>query len=253
MLCFLQLTCAFCDCHSLVKYVWSWLWGVHIFDGVCNILGTSYSTWWHMNQRFEADCWKIFTHLLKDDQKQNQIALCKGLQEQAKKEWDFHSKFRVGDESGVYGFNLGTKHQSSQWKSHPPAIRESWGRWSQTSRACCLFSWTVRQFFRRSFFFQCQPVNDQFCGVLRVFMEAVGRKCLTSGIHKTGCCIMTTRHATWIHGFFQCLTKKRWWWYVACVLLHPSLHGLLWFSKIEETWLRECRFKDIVKTKLNRR
>ena len=157
-----------------------------------------------------------------------QLALCKVLQEQAKKERDFHSKSRAGDESWVYDYDPGTKQQSPQWKSHPPASKESWGSWSQTSRACCLFSWTVRHFFRRSFFLQCQPVNQQFCGVLRVFMEADGRKCLTSGIHRTGCCIMTTRHATWIHGFFWCLTKKRWRWYLASPLLHPSLHGLFW-------------------------
>jgi len=78
-------------------------------------------------------------------------------------------KFIVGVESRVYGCDPGTKQQSSQWKNHPPAIQESWGRWSQTSRACYLFSWTERQFFRRSFFLQCQPVNQQFCiGVLRV-------------------------------------------------------------------------------------
>ena len=47
--------------------------------------------------------------------------------------------------------------QSSQWKSHSPVIQESWGRWSQTSRACCLFSWTVGQFFKRSFFFTATP------------------------------------------------------------------------------------------------
>ena len=41
--------------------------------------------------------------------------------------------------------------------------------------------------------------------------------------------------------------NKRWCWYLASVLLHPSLHGLFWFSKIE-TWLKGWRFKDIVKT-----
>ena len=56
-----------------------------------------------MNQRFEADCCKICAYVLKDDQKPNQLALCKDLQEQAKKERDFHSKFRAGDESWVYG------------------------------------------------------------------------------------------------------------------------------------------------------
>jgi len=53
------------------------------------------------------------------------LALCKGLQEQAKKKTDFHSKFRAGDGSWVYGYDPGTKQQSTQWKSHPPAIQES--------------------------------------------------------------------------------------------------------------------------------
>jgi len=42
-----------------------------------------------------------------------------------KKKRDFHSKFRAGDESWFYGYDPGTKHQSSQWKSHPPAFQES--------------------------------------------------------------------------------------------------------------------------------
>jgi len=66
-------------------------------------------------------------------------------------------------------------------------------------------------------------VNQQFyVGVVRVFMEAVGRKCLTGGVHRTGSCIMTACHAIRIHGFFHCLTKRRWWWYLASVLLHSS-------------------------------
>jgi len=77
-----------------------------------------------MNQKFEADCCKICAHLLKDNQKQNQLALCKRLQEQAKKEGDFLSKFRAGDESWVYGYDPGhsNSHPSG---SHPPAIQES--------------------------------------------------------------------------------------------------------------------------------
>jgi len=46
-------------------------------------------------------------------------------------------------------------------------------------------------------------------------MEAAGRKCPTSGVHRTGCCIVATRHATRIHSVFRCLTKKRLWWYLA--------------------------------------
>jgi len=62
-----------------------------------------------MYQRFEAACCTVCAHLLQGDQKQNQLALCKDLQEQAKKERDFSSKFRAGDESWVYGYDLGTK------------------------------------------------------------------------------------------------------------------------------------------------
>jgi len=56
----------------------------------------------------------------------------------------------------------------------------------------------------KELFLQCQPVNQKFCvGVLRVLMEAVGRKCPTSGIHRPGYCIMTICHATQFHGFFS--------------------------------------------------
>ena len=62
----------------------------------------------------------------------------------------------------------------------------------------------------KEFFLHCHPVNQQFCiGVLRVFMEAVGRKCSSSSRHGTGFCIMTTHHATQIYGFFRYLNKKR--------------------------------------------
>ena len=77
-----------------------------------------------MNQRCEADCCKICAHLLKNYQKQNQLALCKGLQEQAKKERDFHSKFRAGDESWVYGYDPGQNNNHPSG-SHPPATQES--------------------------------------------------------------------------------------------------------------------------------
>ena len=106
------------------------------------------------------------------------------------------------------GFMVMTQEQSNR---HPSAIPESWSRWSQTSRACCLFSWTVRQFFSRIFSSvpDCEPAVLQRS--TKGVMEAVGRKCPTSGRHRTGCCIMTTCDAARIHGFFWYLTKKRWW------------------------------------------
>jgi len=51
------------------KYESSWLWGVYIFDDVRNILGTSYITLWHMNQKlrklaakFVPVCWRMARH-----------------------------------------------------------------------------------------------------------------------------------------------------------------------------------------------
>ena len=140
------------DCWKCGKCVSSWIWGVHIYDDDCNILGASYST-----LTYEPMIWgrllKILCPSAERWPETNQLALCKGLQEQAKKERDFHSKIRARDENWVYGYVPGTNQQSSQWRSHPPAILESWGRWSQTSWACCPLG-TVRHFF--SFFFSAR-------------------------------------------------------------------------------------------------
>jgi hypothetical protein len=108
----------------------------------------------------------------------------------------------------------------------------------------CLWSHVIEKF--RHVFIES---GDKCLG----FVEFVGRKCPTSSVHGTGFCILTKRHATRIHGFLRCLTKKRWWLYLSSVLLHPRLLGLFWFSKTEETLFNGWRFKDIMKTKLNRR
>ena len=75
------------------KYASSQLWGVHIFDDVRNILGTSYSTWWHRNQRFAAKfvpiCCKMTrnkTNLLcarayRNRRKRNEISILSSDQE----------------------------------------------------------------------------------------------------------------------------------------------------------------------------
>jgi len=134
-----------------------------------------------MNQRFEAGCYKICAHLLKDDQKPNQLALCKGLQEQAKKERDFHSKFRAGDENWVYGYGPGKKQQSSS--CHPRELRQMKSDF-KSMLSMFLNSEAVLQM---EFFVHCLPVNQHFCiGVPSVLVEAVGRKCLTSSLHGTG-------------------------------------------------------------------
>ena len=70
--------------------------------------------------------------------------------------------------------------------------------------------------------------NQCFCiVVVKVFMEAAGRKCLKSGLHRTDFCIITTCHGTQIYSFFRCLTKKLWWWYLTSALLYPKSSWLI--------------------------
>jgi hypothetical protein len=113
-------------------------------------------------------------------------------------------KFIAGVESWVYGYDPGTKEESSS--CHPRELRQMKSGFK--SMLCVFLNSEV--IFWKEFFLQCQFVNEQFCmGVLRVLLEAVGRKCPTSGLHRTGFCFMTTHHGTLIHGFFQCLPKKK--------------------------------------------
>ena len=150
-----------------------------------------------MNQRFDANCSKICANLLKDDEKQNQLALCKGLQEQATKETDLYPKFRTGDENWVYGYDAGSQQESSS--CHPRELRQMK---SDFKSMLSVFLNSEAIFQKEFLFLQCQPVNQQFCvGVQWIFMEAFGRKCLTISVHRTDFCIMTTCHATQIHGF----------------------------------------------------
>ena len=129
---------------SIMKSVWwkcgiyasSQLWGLHMFDDDSNILGTSCSTWWTKDLRqiaakFVPICWKMTRN------KTN--FLCARASKNRPKRKETSIQFRAGDESWVYGYDPGTKQQSSQWKNHPSAIQESWGRLSQASRACCVF------------------------------------------------------------------------------------------------------------------
>jgi len=107
------------------------------------------------------------------------------------------SKFIAGDESWVYGYDLGTKEESSSCL--PRELRQMKSHF-KSMLSVFLNSEAVPQ---KEFFLHWKPMNQHFCmGVLRVFMEAVGRKCPACGRHRTGFCIMTTHLGTLIHGFF---------------------------------------------------
>ena len=233
------------------KYASSQLWGVYIFDDVGNILGTSYSIWWHMNQRFEADCCKIYAHMLKGDQKQNQLALGKGLEDQAKRK---ETSILSSEQEMKAGFMVMTQEQSN---SHPsgrvilPSKRVETDEVRLQEHVVCFFEqWGNSSEGVYSSVPACESrvLHRRTEGSYGSCWEKMPNKWYTQDwlLHHDNMPCHTDSQ------LFLVPNQKRWCWYLASVLLQPSLQCLFWFSKIE-TWLKGWRFKDIMKTKLNRR
>jgi hypothetical protein len=87
---------------------------------VCEIVGLSYRTIQciladKLNMRHISV--KFVPRLLSDDQKAHRISVCRELKQQARDDSNFISNIMTGDETWVYGYDLETKQQSSQWKS----------------------------------------------------------------------------------------------------------------------------------------
>jgi histone-lysine N-methyltransferase SETMAR len=60
---------------------------------------------------------RFVPRLLSDDQKVLHVSVCRELKQQARDDPNFICSILTGDETWVYGYDLETKQQSSQWKS----------------------------------------------------------------------------------------------------------------------------------------
>ena len=58
---------------------------------------------------------KFVTRLMTDDQKTNRVRICKELVHRSEEDENFLSRIITSDESWVYGYDIETKVQSSQW------------------------------------------------------------------------------------------------------------------------------------------
>jgi hypothetical protein len=76
---------------------------------------------------------------LKDDQKQRHINVCLELREMASSAPAFISRIIMVDESWIYGYDLETKQQSSQWKSPQSPRAKECSKFGVQQRACSLF------------------------------------------------------------------------------------------------------------------
>ena len=60
---------------------------------------------------------KFVPRLMTDDQKANRVRVCRELLDRSNEDENFLSRIITGDESWVYGYDIETKVQSSQWVS----------------------------------------------------------------------------------------------------------------------------------------
>jgi hypothetical protein len=60
---------------------------------------------------------KFMPSLLSEEQKENHVSTCQGLQERLETDPEFFSKMITGDEMWVYGHHQETKQDLSQWTS----------------------------------------------------------------------------------------------------------------------------------------
>ncbi|XP_026814323.1 protein GVQW3-like [Rhopalosiphum maidis] len=62
-------------------------------------------------------CAKMVPKLLSQDQKNHRIEVCQSLKERIQNDPGFIKNVITGDETWIYGYDIETKRQSSQWKS----------------------------------------------------------------------------------------------------------------------------------------
>src|SRR5580692_2333115 len=119
---------------------------IGISYGICQAILTD-----NFNMRRVAA--KFVPRLLTPDQKQHRLDVCQELRETANSDPAFIARIITGDESWVYGYDLETKQQSSQWKS-PKSPRPKKARQvrSATESMLIVFSTSRVLFTGNSFF-----------------------------------------------------------------------------------------------------
>ncbi|CAI6344606.1 unnamed protein product [Macrosiphum euphorbiae] len=83
----------------------------------CNISFGSCQTILTEDLGMRRVCAKMVPKLLSQDQKNHRIEVCQNLKERTQNDPGFIKNVITGDETWVYGYDIETKRQSSQWKS----------------------------------------------------------------------------------------------------------------------------------------
>lgn len=120
---------------------------------------------------------KLVPRLLTDDQKENRVKISQELLDRASTDKNFIKTIITGDETWVYGYDIETKAQSSQWigKMSP---RPKKARMSRSNlKLMLIIFFDYRGVVHHEFVPQGQTVNKEFyVQVLRRLREDVRRK-----------------------------------------------------------------------------
>ena len=105
--------------------------------------------------------------ILTADQKQQRVNVCTKRHQLAFKDETFLSRVITGDDSWVYGYDLETKQQSSQWKS-PKSPRPKKARQVKSNvKSMIIAFFDVKRIVHKEFVPTGQSVNSEFyCDVL---------------------------------------------------------------------------------------
>ena len=136
---------------------------------------------------------KFVPRLMTSDQQAHCVQVCQDLLDHSENDKEFLSKIITGDESWVYGYDVETKVQSSQWTSKPSPRPRKARQFYPKSRCCSQFFLMVVELSTTSTFLKApqwtRPTTLKFWNVWGMPSDGKGQNC---GGVVTGFSIMTT-------------------------------------------------------------
>ena len=95
---------------------------------------------------------KFVPRLMTSDQQAHRVQVCQDLLDHTENDKEFLSKIITGDESWVYGYDVETKVQFSQWTSKHPPDPKKLAKFDPKSRCCSQFFFMLVELSTTSIF-----------------------------------------------------------------------------------------------------
>lgn len=129
----------------------------------------------HLNMRRVSA--KIVPRLLSDEQKVNRVSICEDLLDRSNLDANFMNLIITGDETWVYGYDMETKKQSSQWMEQSTPRPKKVRQVRSNVKVLLTVFFDIRGVVHHEFLPRGETVNREYYnGVLRRLRENVRRK-----------------------------------------------------------------------------